>query len=306
MNSLNDQLSWEQFKIQSSKAKRPIKKISEFNRLIAHSKNFFLISGYGAFTEGYILIISKEFLPSYGLIGSDKVDEIKFLTNLIKKFNEKKYDRKTVIFEHGMCACIGGLDRAHLHLMSVPKKTNKKQFIDSINKVLYNRKAGIKYIEYNNYKLENLHDINQIYESLKKKENSDKIKIIGKILSLNDIQNLPTNQWPLITLDHINKGGHYVFFDSGEKDTSFLTTHNFQTQFGREVIFEVEKKLNKRFRVKMDKIIKADPQTAIWRWQDHMFEKNILLTIKDAGKEFKNLKKTFKDEFKEYKMEIIS
>ena len=41
MNALNDQLSWEQFQIQSSKAKKPIKKISEFNRLIAHSENFF-------------------------------------------------------------------------------------------------------------------------------------------------------------------------------------------------------------------------------------------------------------------------
>ena len=58
MNSVKDQLSWEQLKIHSINAKKPIKKISEFNRLIAHSKNF-LISGYGAFTNGYILIISK-------------------------------------------------------------------------------------------------------------------------------------------------------------------------------------------------------------------------------------------------------
>ena len=41
MNSVKDQLSWEQFKIHSINAKKPIKKISEFNRLIAHSKNFF-------------------------------------------------------------------------------------------------------------------------------------------------------------------------------------------------------------------------------------------------------------------------
>ena len=25
-----------------------------------------------------------------------------------------------------MCACIGGLDRAHIHIMSVPKETDKK------------------------------------------------------------------------------------------------------------------------------------------------------------------------------------
>ena len=61
MSEIIDQLSWEQFKKNSEKQKKPIKKISEFNRLIASSENFFLISGYGAFTDGYILIISKEF-----------------------------------------------------------------------------------------------------------------------------------------------------------------------------------------------------------------------------------------------------
>ena len=74
MSILKDQLSWEQFQIQSSKENKPIKKISAFNRLIAHSENFFLISGYGAFTDGYILIISKEFIPSYGLMNNNRLD----------------------------------------------------------------------------------------------------------------------------------------------------------------------------------------------------------------------------------------
>ena len=104
-----------------------------------------------------------------------------------------------------MCACIGGLDRAHLHLMSVPEDFGKSFFEEAINKVLYNRKAGIKYIEYNNYKLENLHDINQIYESMKKEIKEDKIKGIGKILKLGDIQNLSVKEWPLITIDHIKE-----------------------------------------------------------------------------------------------------
>ena len=143
MSSIIDQLSWEQFKINSEKEKRPIKKISEFNRLIAHSKNFFVISGYGAFTDGYFLIISKDFIPSYGLVKENEIDEVKFLINLIKKFVDKKYKRKSVIFEHGMCACIGGLDRAHLHLMSIPKETTETNIKEAIDKVLYNRKVGI-------------------------------------------------------------------------------------------------------------------------------------------------------------------
>ena len=34
--------------------KKIIKKVEPFNRLIAHTKNYFLIGGYGAFTEGYV------------------------------------------------------------------------------------------------------------------------------------------------------------------------------------------------------------------------------------------------------------
>lgn len=302
MNTLNDQLSWEQFQVQSLKAKKPIKKISEFNRLIAHSKNFFLISGYGAFSDGYILIISKEFIPSYGLIADDKLNEVNFLIKLIKKFVKNKYNRKTVVFEHGMCACIGGLDRAHLHLMSVQENVSSKDFKDSINKVLYNRKAGIKYIEYNNYKLENFHDINQIYEDSKNNKN---IKIVGEILNLKDIQNLPYEKWPLITLDHINKGGHYVFFDSGEEDSSFITTHNFQTQFGREVVFEIEKKFNSNFIKEIKQIERKSPNTEIWRWQNCMFEEKILSTIHHAQAEFKNFEKNFEKEFNEFGIKVI-
>ena len=302
MNSVKDQLSWEQFKIHSINAKKPIKKISEFNRLIAHSKNFFLISGYGAFTDGYILIISKDFIPSYGLAKKDEINEVKFLIRLIKNFIKKKYDRKTVIFEHGMCACIGGLDRAHLHLMSVSKNCSQKHVKDSINKVLYNRKAGVKYIEYNNYKLENLHDINQIYESHK---SSDKIKIVGDILKIKDIQNLPVKEWPMVTLNHITKGGHYVFFDSGNDETSFLTTHNFQTQFGREVVFELEKLLDKKFNSEVKKMEKLNPYIEVWRWQNYMFEKKIVKTISDARKIFKTLNKEHLEEFKKYQFEII-
>ena len=305
MNSIADQLSWEQFKIHSENEKKPIKKISEFNRLVAHSKNFFIISGYGAFTDGYLLIISKDFIPSYGLVKTNDIDEIKFLIKLIKKFIEKKYDRKTVTFEHGMCACIGGLDRAHLHLMSIPRNSTKRQIKNAINQVLYNRKAGVKYIKYNNYKLENIHDINQIYESLKYKKKSEKIEIIGKIMEIEDIQNLSTKNWPLITLNHISKGGHYVFFDSGESSSSFLTTHNFQTQFGREVVFEIEKKLNKKFNLEIKKLEKQNPYNEVWRWQNYKFEKQIITTLKDARVSLKSFKKIFQEEFKKFDFQII-
>ena len=46
------------------------------------------------------------------------------------------------------------------------EETNENSISDAIDFTLYSRKAGIEYIEYNNYKLQNLHDINHIYEDL--------------------------------------------------------------------------------------------------------------------------------------------
>ena len=163
---LKDQLSWSEF-YKHSKNLKTIKKIKPFNRLIAHSKNFYIIAGYGAFTPGYLLVLSKEFIPSFGLMNEDSIDELNFMIKISKKFIKNKYNRDSVIFEHGMCACIGGLDRAHLHIMSIHEASNSETVKVSIDRTLYNRKAGIKYIVFNNYKLENIHDINQIIAKAK-------------------------------------------------------------------------------------------------------------------------------------------
>ena len=78
---IEDQLSWSNFFEQSSKEKN-IKEIKEFNRLIAHSKNFFIISAYGAFTQGYVLIVSKNFIPSFGLVEKKDLDELNFMIQI--------------------------------------------------------------------------------------------------------------------------------------------------------------------------------------------------------------------------------
>ena len=119
---LKDQLSWSEFLKISSK-KKVISEVKAFNRLIAHSKNLFIIAGYGAFTKGYVLIITKDFLPSYGLVERDILEELNFLVKLLKNQIKNKYNRNTVVFEHGMCACVGGLDRAHVHIMSIDKNS---------------------------------------------------------------------------------------------------------------------------------------------------------------------------------------
>ena len=303
---LVDQLSWDEFFKESNNRTSLPKKISPFNRLVGHTKNFFIISGYGAFTPGYLLIVSKDFLPSFGLVKEDQLDELSFLIKIIKQSIQTELDRKSVIFEHGMCACIGGLDRAHIHIMSVPKNSTEKTISDSINSVLYKRKAGIEYIEYNNYKLQNIHDINHMYEDIMLDQKKAKeFKIIGTILSNNDIKNLQVEKWPLITLDHIKKGGHYVYFKSDFNNSSFLTTHNFETQFGREVVFQNELILNEKFKNETTKLEKGKKDLSVWRWQHYKFEENILNSMKIAKKSLNKLENEHKEQYKNFELKII-
>jgi diadenosine tetraphosphate (Ap4A) HIT family hydrolase len=301
-----DQLSWEEFYKQcNGRSSLPVK-VEEFNRLVAHTKNFFVISGYGAFTPGYLLIISKDFIPSYGLVEKSQLDELNFLIRIIKQTISNELERQSVVFEHGMCACIGGLDRAHIHIMSIPKNTKQKNLIDSIESVLYNRKAGIEYIEYNNYKLQNIHDINHIYEDIiSKKNHNEEFKIVGKLFEIKDIQNLSVNNWPLITFDHINKGGHYVYFKSDFDESSFLTTNNFETQFGREVVFQNELILNNDFKKIVKNLEENNKNLNVWRWQHHVFESEILKSMKIAKVGLNKLKNAKLKEIKEYCLEII-
>lgn len=298
-----DQLSYEQF-LKESIGSANITEAKPFNRMIAHSKNFFLISGYGAFTPGYLILITKEFIPSYALVHEKDLDELNFIIRLLKDNISKSLDRKSIIFEHGMCSCIGGLDRAHLHIMSIHKSSSEKTLKDAIDKTLFDRKAGIKHIEFNGYKLENIHDINHFMENSKDKKNTD-FKIIGNILKCEDIQDLKEQNWPKNTLPHVNKGGHYVFFRSDYYNSSFLTTHNFQTQFGRQVVFENESKLDNSFVSMVENRKKNNLFLELWKWQNQKFEKNIIETVNTTKISLKKLKSEYEEEFNKFKFEVI-
>ena len=301
-----DQLSWKEFHNECKNRTSIPKKIDKFNRLVAHTKNFFIISGYGAFTPGYLLVISKEFIPSFGLVDEDKDKELKFVLKVIKELINQELDRKSVIFEHGMCACMGGLDRAHIHIMSIPKESDEKSVTQSIDLTLYNRKAGIEHIEFKNYKLQNKHDINHIYEDLiLRKEKDEDFKIVGQILKIKDIQNLSIQKWPYITLDHIKKGGHYVYFKSDFENASFLTTHNFATQFGREAVFQNELILNSKFRDTVAKLKKNSENLNIWQWKHYMFEKDVIESMRIAKIGLIKLKEKYIENFNEFEFKLI-
>ena len=295
-----DQLSWTEFLKNSKERRDPLKTVEKYNRLIIHSKNFFVISGYGAFTPGYMLIVTKKLIPSYSLIESEQKNELDFLILQLQNLIKNNFKRKSVVFEHGMCACVGGLDRAHLHVMSISSKTNDVSLKKAINDTLYSRKAGIEHILYNNNKLENLHDINQIYETIEKNNSTANIEVVGKIYKLNNIKNLDEKKWPLITMDHIMKGGHYVYFKSDYSNASFLTTNNFQTQFGREVVFNNENNLDSNFSSKFN----IDSSDHLWKWQNLMCEENILETIKIAKNGFKELKANNIKKYEQYNIEV--
>ena len=196
-SSVLDVLSWEEFnKFSNERKEYPPKQIDLFNRLIAHTKNFFLISAYGAFTPGYVMLITKELMPSMSMVHDKNLEELNWLISKTKTAIEKTYKRDVVYFEHGMCACVGGLDRAHLHFMSVEKDTNNGRFIENINKVLEKRRAGISAVELNGHKLDNIHDITHVMNSLKENE----YKIHGKQLSYKDINcEIEINDWPVST-----------------------------------------------------------------------------------------------------------
>ena len=110
-----DVLSWDKFLEESLlESTYPPPKIKLYNRLVAHTDNFFIIAAIGAFVPGYLMLVSKKLIPSLALIEDNQVNEMKWLIQKCSDAISKTYNKNVAVFEHGMCACIGGLDRAHL------------------------------------------------------------------------------------------------------------------------------------------------------------------------------------------------
>ena len=104
--------------------------------------------------------------------------------------------------------------------------------------------------------------------------------------------------------EHIKKV-HYVFFKSDYDNSSFLTTNNFQTQFGRQVVYENEIKLDNIFNEKIKKIKSKNEFLQIWRWQNCMFESEIIQTVNSGKIRFKELEKSYKKEYEKFNLNVI-
>ena len=88
-------------------------------------------------------------------------------------------------------------------------------------------------------------------------------------------------------------------------NTSFLTKQNFQTQFGRQVVYENEKDLSKDFSEKINKLKINNPILEPWKWQSCIFEENIIETVNDTRKTLKEFSSNFESEYKEYEFKIL-
>ena len=285
-----DILNFNDFKLRTDKSiNYPNVKPDLYNRLVAHTTNFFAIAGLGAFTENYLLILPKELISSYAHLEENKIEEFNWFLNLItNSINETK--RKYILFEHGMCACSGGLDRAHLHLMSVKKDINNNEIVLSINNALKRRLIGVKNLKYNGHIFHHRHDICQILSEEDKKN----YKINGLLQNLKNLKNKKNfYKWPKIVTKTVKKGGQYIYFNSGSKESSFLTTQKIDTQLGREIVYYIDNKkiINNK---NLDSFIKD------WRWQDNYCNEAITKTLIFFNKKFKYLKKknfSFKYQF---------
>ena len=276
---INDQLEWNKFFEESSKRETyPPKKIELFNRLMAYTNNFFVVAAIGAISPGYLMIITKELIPSMSLVESKHIDELKWLIEVISKAIRKTYNKETIIFEHGNCACLGGLDRAHLHIMTIDENIDDNLVKECINKTLINRKAGISSVEVNGHKLENIHDITEMMNS----SDSNSYKVNGKQLLYEDIcRDFDINNWPIVTRNYVENKGCYVYFKTKSPTTSFLTNKNFQTQLGRQIVFEIEKETNSDIKNMSNEILKKNKYANIWKWQEFPFKENIFKTMND-------------------------
>jgi diadenosine tetraphosphate (Ap4A) HIT family hydrolase len=274
---VDDVLSWELFLEGAKKRDNKMPAVSTLdNRLIFDTNCFFVVAGLGAFVPGYYLIITKSTYTSFAELSDAELIEYNWILNQLSSSINAIYNMNTSVFEHGMCACAGGLDHAHVHVMPAPKLLDENIFYEIINKILKIRAAGVQKIEFNKNIFDNVHDISTIL-----KFNGNYKIVEGKLLDHKDIKNYSgdfgTLRKKLLSTEQ------YIQFNIVEKKFGFTTSHYLGTQFGRELVFEVISRLDKKSKEKYYHLDISNPTKLLWRWQDYMFEENIIMTMKNLA-----------------------
>ena len=82
---------------QKTRSSYPPKEIDLVNRLVCHTKNFFVIAAIGAFVPGYLMIVSKKLISSYALLEEKELDEFYWLINRVRKSVETTYKKTSCL-----------------------------------------------------------------------------------------------------------------------------------------------------------------------------------------------------------------
>lgn len=134
-----------------------------YDHILYETENFCVITGLGAFIEGYLLILTKEHVLSIAELDSDKIKELESLKSLIKEAFRKIYNKQLIVFENGCSGTIGGrfknsIGHAHIHLMPINIneeiihkifKNIKYKTLQKIEDILFFKKEPYIYFETN-------------------------------------------------------------------------------------------------------------------------------------------------------------
>lgn len=140
---------------------------ARFDRTIKKSENFLIVPSLGQIVEGYLLIITKYHYLSMSHLPIEYYEELKSLIDTARDMIKKLYDKKVIIFEHGMMckekragACV---DHAHLNIVPCNKdifpffyKKLKFKSLTSIEELKGHYDKGEPYLYYSSPTLQQM------------------------------------------------------------------------------------------------------------------------------------------------------
>ena len=127
------------------------------SRVVAETDNFIVFPTTGGFVENYQLIVPKEHINCFGELSLNQLKELKGLIMWQKEINEKYFNMKTSMFEHGALYPNNesgkSIVHAHLHIfpnnISLLETISKYKFgIESINDIADLRQVCHQYETY--------------------------------------------------------------------------------------------------------------------------------------------------------------
>lgn len=92
--------------------------------LLEETESFVVMPGVGSLTRGYVMVVPREHVLSFGHLPLGLERELDELVASVEEWQARTYERPTILFEHGPATFTerGGscTDHAHLHVVPVP------------------------------------------------------------------------------------------------------------------------------------------------------------------------------------------